>query len=88
MASSVISTGNFDPTYPTFLVLASIGIILILLPAYWHFKSRNVGTILYIVWTFIGNLNYLVNAIAWAGNMHSPPWFWCDLSTALIVALK
>ncbi|KAG8950991.1 a-factor receptor [Tulasnella sp. 424] len=85
---SVITTSSFDPTYPTFPVLASIGIVLILLPAYWHFKSGNAGTILYIVWTFVGNLNYMVNAIAWAGNLHSPPWFWCDLSTALIVALN
>ncbi|KIO21046.1 hypothetical protein M407DRAFT_29310, partial [Tulasnella calospora MUT 4182] len=86
--SSLISTSSVDPTYPTFPVLASLGIVLILLPSYWHFKSGNVGTILYIVWTFIGNLNYLVNAIAWSGNLHNPPWFWCDLSTALIIALN
>lgn len=49
--ASPITTSDLDPTYPTFPILASIGLILILLPAYWHFKSRNVGTILYIVWT-------------------------------------
>ncbi|KAG9005254.1 a-factor receptor, partial [Tulasnella sp. 427] len=85
---SLITTDSLDPTYPTFPVLAQLGIILILLPAYWHFKSGNVGTILYIVWTFIGNLIYLVNAISWAGNTHSPPWLWCDLSTALMIALN
>ncbi|KAG9045218.1 a-factor receptor [Tulasnella sp. UAMH 9824] len=86
--SSLITPSSLDPAYPTFPVLASIGIVLVLLPAYWHFKSGNIGTILYIVWTFIGNLNYLINSIAWAGNLHNPPWFWCDLSTALIVALN
>ncbi|KAG9050519.1 a-factor receptor [Tulasnella sp. UAMH 9824] len=86
--SALVSTSSIDPTYPTFPVLASLGIVLISLPAYWHFKSGNVGTILYIVWTFVGNLNYLVNSIAWAGNLHNPPWFWCDLSTALIIALN
>ncbi|KIO22104.1 hypothetical protein M407DRAFT_79537 [Tulasnella calospora MUT 4182] len=86
--SSFITTSSSDPTYPTFPVLASAGIVLILLPAYWHFRSGNVGTILYIVWTFIGSLNYLINSISWAGNIHNPPWFWCDLSTAVIVALN
>ncbi|KIO23492.1 hypothetical protein M407DRAFT_27020 [Tulasnella calospora MUT 4182] len=86
--SSFITTNSFDPTYPIFPVLASIGIVLILLPSYWHFKSGNVGTMLYIVWTFIGNLNYLVNSISWKGNLHNPPWLWCDLSTALIIALN
>ncbi|KAG8948931.1 a-factor receptor [Tulasnella sp. 424] len=86
--ASLITTSSFDPTYPTFPIFASLGIVLISLPAYWHFKSGNVGTILYIVWTFVGNLNYLINSIAWAGNLHNPPWFWCDLSTAITVALN
>ncbi|KAG8904082.1 a-factor receptor [Tulasnella sp. 417] len=86
--SSLLSTNSVDPSYPTFPILSSLGIVLILLPSYWHFKSGNVGTILYIVWTFVGSLNYLVNSIAWAGNLHNPPWFWCDLSTALMIALN
>ncbi|KAG8934305.1 a-factor receptor [Tulasnella sp. 417] len=86
--SPLSTNSSVDPTYPTFPVLACTGIVLILLPAYWHFKSGNVGTILYIVWAFIGNLNYLVNSISWTGNLHSPPWFWCDLSTSLIIALN
>ncbi|KAG9005593.1 a-factor receptor [Tulasnella sp. 427] len=82
------STNSIDPTYPTFPVFAALGMVFISLPAYWHFKSRNVGTILFITWTFLGNLNGFVNSIAWAGNTHTPPWFWCDLSTALIVAIN
>ncbi|KAG8987607.1 a-factor receptor [Tulasnella sp. 427] len=79
---------HIDPTYPAYPIGASLGIVLILLPAYWHFKSGNVGTISFITWTFLGNLNYMVNSIAWSGNLHNPPWFWCDLSTAIIVALN
>ncbi|KAG8984425.1 a-factor receptor [Tulasnella sp. 427] len=86
--SAFLTTSSVDPTYPGYPVAASFGLLFISLPAYWHFKSGNVGTISYIVWTFIGNLVYLVNSVSWKGNLHTPPWFWCDLSTALIIAIN
>ncbi|KAG8977305.1 a-factor receptor, partial [Tulasnella sp. 427] len=86
--ADILLVSPIDPTYPAYPICASIGIVLVLLPAYWQFKTKNVGTIAYTTWTLVGNLNYLVNSIAWKGNIHDTQWIWCDFSTAIIVALN
>jgi pheromone a factor receptor len=62
-----------------FAVACGLALLLLILPAPWHIKSRNSGTLLYIGWAFIGNLTYLVNAIVWNGNLLNPAPVWCDI---------
>ncbi|KAG8682528.1 a-factor receptor, partial [Ceratobasidium sp. 394] len=74
-----------DPVFPVF---CAVGIALCLLPLPWHWKARNTGTLLYVGWTIIGCVIFLVNSIVWAGNLgdHSPVW--CYISTKLLIGLS
>ncbi|PVF96424.1 STE3-like pheromone receptor [Serendipita vermifera] len=70
-----------------FVMGCAVAMILLLLPAAWHIRSRNSGTIIYIGWSLVGNLIYFVNSIVWAGNLRNPAPVWCDISTKIIVGL-
>lgn len=71
-----------------FQVIAPLSMFLVLLPLPWHWSARNVGTLLYIAWTFTGSLIYLVDSIVWRGNLHNPAPVWCDISTKILVGLN
>lgn len=71
-----------------FTVMTALGMFLVLLPLPWHWQARNFGTLLYIAWTFIGNLIYFVNSIVWRGNMANPSPIWCDISTKLAIGIS
>jgi pheromone a factor receptor len=86
--TAITTTSTVDPTYPAFPIVTSFGILLLLLPLYWHWKSRNVGTLLYIGWGLTGNIIYLVNSVVWSGNLRNDHHFWCDLSTKLMIGLS
>jgi pheromone a factor receptor len=62
-----------------FIVGCASAIVCLLLPAAWHVRSKNSGTLLYLAWSLIGNLIYFVNSIAWAGNIGNPAPIWCDI---------
>ena len=62
-----------------FTLACGFAIICLLLPAAWHVRSKNSGTLLYLAWSLTGNLIYLVNAIVWAGNIDNPAPIWCDI---------
>ncbi|KAF9514397.1 hypothetical protein BS47DRAFT_1316884 [Hydnum rufescens UP504] len=70
-----------------FIFFASLALVLVLLPLPWHWNARNYGTLLYIAWTFVGNLVYFVNAIVWRGNLENPAPVWCDISTKLCIGV-
>ena len=61
---------------------------LVLLPLPWHWSARNVGTLLYIAWSFTGSLVFFVNSILWNGNMRNPAPVWCDIATKFMVGLN
>ncbi|KAG9039977.1 a-factor receptor [Tulasnella sp. JGI-2019a] len=86
--SPLISTSAYDASYPTFPILSILSMVLVAVPAYWQFKAGNVGTSLYITWTFIGNMIYLVNSILWYGNLEQHSRFWCDLCTKLMIGMS
>ncbi|KAF8597848.1 STE3-domain-containing protein [Ceratobasidium sp. AG-I] len=73
---------------PGFPVLCALAIIAVLLPLPWHWKARNTGTLLYIGWTLVGNIVFMVNSLVWAGNLKNPAPIWCDISTKLIMAMS
>ncbi|KIM26532.1 hypothetical protein M408DRAFT_330503 [Serendipita vermifera MAFF 305830] len=70
-----------------FTVACGFAILCLLLPAAWHIRSRNSGTLLYLAWSLTGNIIYFVNSIVWAENIRNPAPIWCDISSKLIVGL-
>jgi pheromone a factor receptor len=65
----------------SFIVACAFAILCLVLPAAWHIRSKNSGTLLYLAWSLTGNLIYFVNAIVWAGNIGNPAPIWCDICT-------
>lgn len=62
-----------------FIIACGFATVLLLLPAPWHIRSKNSGTLLYIFWSLTGNVIYFVNAIVWNGNIRNPAPIWCDI---------
>jgi len=62
-----------------FITACALAIVMLLLPATWHVRSRNSGIILYVAWSLTGNIIYFVNSIIWAGNLRNPSPIWCDI---------
>ncbi|KAI0066204.1 STE3-domain-containing protein [Artomyces pyxidatus] len=75
-----------DPMNTTFIVFAYIGIVLALIPFYWHYKAGNTGTCIYMFWAFLGCLSSGVNAVVWNGNWGDHAPVWCDITTHISVA--
>ena len=68
-----------------FSVFSGIGLILSLIPLYWHLDSLNVGTCMYMIWTALGCLVYFVNAVVWDGNAINWAPVWCDICTFAVL---
>jgi hypothetical protein len=64
-----------------FAVFSGLSVALLLLPAPWHIKARNSGTLIFIFWALLGNIVALVNTVIWSGNISNPVPVWCDIST-------
>ncbi|KAG8835259.1 a-factor receptor [Serendipita sp. 399] len=71
-----------------FVVACGLSLALLILPAPWHIKARNSGTLIFIFWAFLGNLIYLVNAIVWSNNVRNPAPVWCDISSKLYIGFN
>jgi pheromone a factor receptor len=69
---------------PAQFILLPICILGILIPAPIHFKSRNTGVILFIIYVLSMQIPMFVNAIIWRGNVDNPVPYWCDLGSFLI----
>ncbi|KAI0061250.1 fungal pheromone STE3G-protein-coupled receptor [Artomyces pyxidatus] len=76
----------YDPSNSAFSVFAFLGLVLSLIPFYWHLQAANVGTCLYMFWSALGCLNLFVNSRVWNGNTTNRAPVWCDISTRLILA--
>lgn len=71
-----------------FIAASALSLLLLALPAPWHLRANNSGTVLYILWSFLGNLVYLVNTIIWSGNTRNIAPIWCDISSKLIIGFN
>jgi len=71
-----------------FSVFSGIGIILSLIPLYWHLDSLNVGTCMYMIWTALGCLVHFVGSILWNGNAINWAPVWCDISCRIQTGLS
>ncbi|KAK7435127.1 a-factor receptor [Stygiomarasmius scandens] len=78
----------YDPTYPAFPIMAFIGFVLVLIPFPWHLQAWNSGTCLFMAWMALGCLNAFVNSIVWRNDAIDRAPYWCDISSAITVALN
>lgn len=66
--------------YPEFPYVAFIASALVLVPLPWHWRAGNVATLSMIVWLFVVDIIYGVDAIVWSSNVHEVIPVWCDIS--------
>ncbi|EPQ55604.1 STE3-like pheromone receptor [Gloeophyllum trabeum ATCC 11539] len=71
--------------HPEFPTIAFLCATLILLPLPWHWRAANVATLSIIVWLFVLNVIYGVDAVIWANNAEIVIPVWCDITTKIIV---
>ncbi|CAE6358451.1 unnamed protein product [Rhizoctonia solani] len=71
--------------FPAIPIANGVAIVLVLLPISWHWKAKNIGTLLYIGWTVLGNLNWLINTIVWRGTWEDLAPRWCDISSKIVI---
>ncbi|KAJ6451996.1 pheromone receptor Rcb2 B43 [Mycena vitilis] len=70
---------------PEFAPIAFISAFSLLLPLPWHWRARNVATLSIMLWLFVTNMIYAIDALIWAGNVNIVATVWCDITTKLIV---
>ena len=63
-----------------YTVFSGIGVVISLVPLWWHLESWNVGTCMYMIWTALGCLVHFVDSIVWSGNAINWAPVWCDIS--------
>ncbi|KEP48356.1 pheromone receptor [Rhizoctonia solani 123E] len=67
-------------------IASALAIVCVLLPVSWHWKARNTGTLLYIGWTVVANLNVMINSIIWKDTWEDLAPAWCSISVKIVVA--
>lgn len=65
--------------HPELPVVAFLTAFLVVIPLPWHWRARNVATVALMLWLFVVDIIYGVNAIIWAGNVNNPIPVWCDI---------
>ncbi|CAE6486898.1 unnamed protein product [Rhizoctonia solani] len=74
-----------EEIFPALPICNALAIVLVLLPISWHWKAKNTGTLLYIGWTVLANLNVMINSIMWRGSYEDLAPRWCDISIKIII---
>ena len=65
--------------YPILPAGAFLAAFLVLIPACWHWRTRNVPTLSLIVWLFTLNVVYGANSLVWSDNVRDKAPVWCDI---------
>ena len=73
--------GEMTASNTVFTVFSGIGIIISIIPLWWHLESWNVGTCMYMIWTALACLVHFVDSIIWNGNVINWAPVWCDICT-------
>ncbi|PPR02536.1 hypothetical protein CVT24_001962 [Panaeolus cyanescens] len=71
--------------HPELAPVAIISALSLFLPLPWHWRSRNVATLSLILWLFLSNIVFGVNALMWSEGVRIRAAIWCDISTKLII---
>jgi len=70
--------------YPILPAGAFLAAFLVLIPACWLWRTRNVPTLSLIVWLFILNVVYGANSLVWSDNVRDKAPVWCDICECLV----
>jgi hypothetical protein len=73
--------------YPILPIGALTAAALVLLPAFWHWRARNIPTLSLIVWLFAVNVIYGANSLAWSDNVWDKAPVWCDICAFLVLGV-
>lgn len=68
--------------HPEFAPVAFIAAFSLLLPLPWHWRARNVATLSLVIWLFVCNIIYAVDAVIWRDNVKIVVPVWCDISAS------
>jgi len=60
--------------------VAFLAALSVFLALPWHWRARNVATVGMIVWLFMTNMIYAVDAVIWADHVDDVATLWCDIS--------
>lgn len=63
-----------------FSVFSGIGVILSVIPLWWHLEAWNVGTCMFMIWTALACFVHFVDSIVWSGNAINWAPAWCDIA--------
>jgi pheromone a factor receptor len=69
--------------HPDFVFWSFAGFLLVILPAPWHWRARNIATLSLIFWVGLANLTVFVNTVVWADNYRDHTPVWCDISESM-----
>jgi len=70
--------------YPILPAGAFLAAFLVLIPACWHWRTRNVPTLSLIVWLFTLNVAYGANSLVWSNGVRDKAPVWCDICEFLV----
>ncbi|TDL19557.1 STE3-domain-containing protein [Rickenella mellea] len=74
-----------EPTYPLYPIVSFLCFILVLAPLPTHWRLRNAGTSMYIIWTAASCLILFVNSLVWHDNAIDKAPVWCDISGRILL---
>jgi pheromone a factor receptor len=60
---------------------ALVGALVILIPAPYYFRAKNIGVASLISWLFVLNVMYAIDSILWAGHITTSVSVWCEICT-------
>jgi hypothetical protein len=60
-------------------VLTTFAVVLLLLASSAQWRARNIGTLLNIGWTLVGNLSFLLNTTIWRDHSKNIAPVFCDI---------
>ncbi|KAH9986174.1 pheromone A receptor-domain-containing protein [Russula compacta] len=71
------------PPNQVYSAFSFIGVVLCVIPFYWHLEAWNTGTCLYMAWTGLGCLIQCINSIVWNKNMVIRAQVYCYISAII-----
>lgn len=84
LSLAMVAPVGISDIFPAPFVIYPLCILGLLIPAPVHFKSGNVGVILFIIYAASVQLILLTNSIVWRGNIGNPAPYWCDLAVFIL----
>lgn len=66
------------PFYPWYQSLAGVSITLALIASPWHFRAKNIGTMMWLWWGMSALVLYIINITIWSDMKFRNIPIWCE----------